>query len=470
MFTFLGLLFAGLLGATGAAVSAGMQYKANKDTNQMQADEAEKAYQRSRPSNQVADLVDAGLTDQQARQVVAGNGNVASYTPAPAQSPLSGIDIGSPLAALAPMMSQIGQVYQDSYASDTGGLLGSESIAGVSRIITEHLDELPLSASTSLSGFLRFARSADAPDWLKSDEFQKEFNKSVSHSYGIRALQNFFKNSTSLEIGSKEAAAKVLDITSKTLSNRLQEIQIDDAAVNYARNEMKWVYDRENIPAASAADLQLFKNQLEQAVLDSQFLCDPDYRKAYLQSMLVSQQNQALVAQVAKSLSTGQLDYLSDPDNAFFHAVLSTFRQSGITSTEIGSIVAAAEAAGVPLLKSLRDLVEDATADAPAVLDTITDYAEGAAAAVKDAVTGSVAAAEHAAGIAAHSTGIFIGKSVDKFMSFGDAAYSALLLPNDALLYALSFGDEKHSERLKRHYENVVKPSLNYHARQQRRK
>lgn len=481
MITAILLAVAAALGVVGAGVSSGVQAKATKDTvdatNKARKEEADLAYQRSLPVNKVAELVDAGMTEQQARQTVAGQGSQSVYAPADmlATSPLDGINAGAPIQALASFLPQLASFYGDSMSSESGGILGSEAIAPVSRIITEHLDELPLSASTSLSGFLRFARSSNAPDWIKSEDFTEIFDKAITNSYGIRALQNFFKNSTTLEIGSKEAEAKVIDVKSKTLTTRLQAIQIDDAAVNFSRNELKWIYDQENIPAASAVDLQLFKNQLEQALMDNHFLTDPEYKTAYLKAMLIDKQNQVLLADIVKKLNTQRSGYLDTESNAYFHAILSTFNQSGITGEFIGNVVAVAEAGGIPIIDTLRQVVAEFKAVVPAdpvgvVKNTLQDTVEGVqetANGVAEAVANFV---HDDVPAAVNQTGIFLGKSADKFMSFHDIGYSGLMLPNDALMYTLSGGSEKYSERLSRHYENVVKPSLNYRRRQQRRK
>ena len=58
-----------------------------RETNALQVKESEKAYQRSTPSQQIAELVRGGTSFQRAKMIVEGSGSAAAYPPAALSAP-----------------------------------------------------------------------------------------------------------------------------------------------------------------------------------------------------------------------------------------------------------------------------------------------------------------------------------------------------------------------------------------------
>lgn len=81
-----------------------LQRQANKEMQEAEFAEAEKAYQRSTYSAQLKQLMDAGYSEQQARQfLMNSNAAAGSYTPANIVNPMQGVDV-----------AKMGEMYADS--------------------------------------------------------------------------------------------------------------------------------------------------------------------------------------------------------------------------------------------------------------------------------------------------------------------------------------------------------------------
>lgn len=125
-----------------------------REANALTVSESEKAYQRSTASNQVAELVKTGISEQQARQIVAGSGSPAAYTPGSMQAAqtvapvmqapqLDASAMGNAAAQLGQGFAGIAGSIYDSFQDPEGGAIGLmssfenvKSFSGLSSLVS----------------------------------------------------------------------------------------------------------------------------------------------------------------------------------------------------------------------------------------------------------------------------------------------------------------------------------------------
>lgn len=379
MFTALiSAILATVVAVTGIAVTADQnnkQREANKQQQEFAAGESEKAYQRSKPIQQIADKVQAGMSPQQARMSVAATGTPAAYTPATPVNQMQGIDQSAMMPYISQLMTGLSDPLIKSIDSPTGGFAGQLLTEDFQRIVLENIDKIPEHALVSSAAFRQYLAES-RPDWAQTDEFQKAYKKTLQSVPGIAATNNFFTQLHGQVGGSKQINLQNLDIRKQTLSNQLAKIQIDDAAINFMRNDLKWRSgEQELIPLINTTSLQNYKNQLETAIREGELLSNPVYRANWLNTMLQDQANQLITAQVLHAILNGTSDYLNDPSAQSFLGILNAFKMVGFGGSLVSDVIVGLTASGVNVIPSLQDLGSSLNG----LLDPITDAIQGLA-------------------------------------------------------------------------------------------
>lgn len=358
VFSMLGQFISGLFGLAGAGIQATSQAQANEAQITAAKQEAEKAYQRSTPQNQLQELLKLGLSYQQARQIIAGNGNPAVYNPAPIANQMQGVDLAAPFASAGNMLGSITDTIASSYTDPSGGIIGNFEIDGFSSKLYEHLDEIPPTALTSPREFIKWANSPLSPDWCKSEEFRNSLKHARGSLPAQRALKTLFDNLYQATTGEKQYTLLNLSVTRETLGNTLKQIEIDDNTVNFVRNKLQLESDQALIPMITQVSLQNYKNQLQEAILNGSLLTDPSYRQMWLQTMLRNQENQLITALILKAVQDGTSQYLNDPSAQQFIGILNAFKMVGFGGSNISDAVVSLTASGVNVIPSLQKIGE----------------------------------------------------------------------------------------------------------------
>lgn len=363
-----------ITGAVGIGVSADQANKtrqSNADINSQNIEQADKSYERSKPSAQVRDLVAAGLTEEQARNVVASRGSAAVYTPPSLTPTESGVDLSGVLSGLSGMgssFSQLGQFAMDDRQRDNGGFIGSYLAEKPIAVITDHLGELPIDAST-LSGFMEYASASDAPKWCKDLLGSSPWKDCVRNIQGNRALRSFFTETSQIASTDLSLAGARLDNQQKGIQILLGEEQYTQEQLNTTALQLQTQFSLDTMPLVTQSKITELKGQIARFETDERLWTDDAYKTAYLASMLQDQENQLLMAQCMHAIYTQEKSWLNDPDHAALVGVYSALNKVGLTSTSVGAVFAVAEASGIPIAEGVRKLFEPASGGLLGILE-----------------------------------------------------------------------------------------------------
>lgn len=407
MLEFLGNFFAGLFGFAGAGTAAGVGSQNTKDANatnlqiaretnaankQIAADtnrenrllahqamqfnqmESDKAYSRSTPLNQIAELVRAGYSEQQAKQIVAGSGSAAAYTPAPAVTPTMNAaqmqpaqvqpfvpDAGSLSSAFANVGGSLGSFADDVLRSD-GGFIGQYYAMPAVKALFKFMSKFDENDLTSIKSF---------SDWFNSDKSKflshserSTISNCLSHPNGARALMaqlNSFYNSFS---DSKRYKSLNLTVQQQTLQNQISRIQqsllegqVDLQDIEISMQELARDKQIQLQPFEVQATMQNLLASFNQAVAQTELWSNEEFKKQWLANQLENENVRALLligdkmnAQIQNMSLEAANDFMLKNKQMF--GIYDLFKKAGMTSNVVGSLIAAVVANG----ENLHDL------------------------------------------------------------------------------------------------------------------
>lgn len=336
---------------------------ANKELNEKSIEESEKAYQRSTPSNQIKEYIKAGLSEQQAKTLIAGTGATSTYTPAALTSEMSGTGVGGILSGIqnigGGISSGLGalQNFATDAHSDNGGMYGTMLTEDIQGTILEHADSIPEDAR-SFYGFTRWSKSSAAPNWASDLVGSKEWTKAVRSVSGNRALNDFFSNMNTYSSDDARLLGLYKQNQINAINLSLRQVELDQAQLQYARSSIEWAYDAPNMNLFSQVKYEQARKSLLTASLDNDFLSNQEYRDKYIMKCMTDMDQQALYATCLRAIYEGKADWLHDPNNAAMIGIYSAFKDAGVTQTEAGTILASLEASGVNLSSPIRAFIE----------------------------------------------------------------------------------------------------------------
>lgn len=276
------------------------QKVANAEQQAFNKEEAELAFKRNSSKGQLQQLMDAGLSEMQARQIIAG-GSAGSYTAAPSVNQNQGVDYTAPAVAQAAMnqastdasiagnqllgdmvsnssLGWIDSLYSgindvirqspsiaagvvsQSLSAADGGVIGNLTTAPLQGTLLKHINELPESARGSYAAFCSYASSASAPAWCKTADFQHQMQLATSSPMAHKALRNFFDTSNQLLTG--ETAYKAL---TQNLRNQQSIERLNVVTETYKARSLDLL--RSQI-AHTDADTDLLNQKIESEKLD----------------------------------------------------------------------------------------------------------------------------------------------------------------------------------------------------------
>lgn len=364
---FLASIFSTIVGA----IQNDRTRAANEALNDKQIALSEKQMEVSKPVNQVRDLVAAGMTQEQARNIVASRGGATSYAAPTLTSTESGVDMSGVLNGISGIgsgLSQIGQFALSDRAQDNGGVVGSYLAEKSVATLTDHLGELP-SEATTLSGFLNYASKDNAPTWAKDLIKSDDWRKCVRNIQGNKALRSFFLDSSSISNTGLNLAGKILQNKRECLEVNLKDIEYTVAQYESQLAILQAECDLETVPLLRDQTIAQINLQLKKFSADDELWSDPAYRNAYIASMLTNQEQQVVMATCLKAIYDGQASWLSKKDNAQLVGIFSALNTCGVTRTDVGMIFAAAEASGINIIPSIKKIFAPATDAANALVD-----------------------------------------------------------------------------------------------------
>lgn len=347
-----------------------------QQTNEFNAAQADLAYQRSTSQSKVAELIQAGLTPSQARQVVAGAGitgsaTAASGTAIPAQgstmqtAQANAIPFEKPgFRDLGPALGQIGagvdaiySQWSQSFSAADGGLIGALQGNDAFEMLSSHISELPPVATTSHYNFNKFLSNANDGFWKdfrESKEFQDMWKKPLGRRYFMNAMQSCYKDTITMdneiELQQGQIRLQHLQETQQRLQSQFTQQEISNAIkIGTQLDKQITQQDTENQRLAillgrekelakyiTDAEIGRLKIDLADQALQLRLLNDPTYCdlwfKSELSNMLWASSMQAYSAMLAEGKENFFKQY---PEDAFSLTIFDLLDDLGFANTSL---------------------------------------------------------------------------------------------------------------------------------------
>lgn len=364
--------------------------KLAKEINQSQIDESEKAYQRSTIQSQIDQFIAAGLSPQQARQVVLG-ASPGQYSPATLNVPqadASGINAAyegmSNAVASANLGSAFSSVASDltnSFNSPDGGSIGAFIGNDAAQFLTEHLHELS-PAERSFFGFMNYLDGDNIPDHFKEFKDSDAWKRVLKSMNARKFINSFFKQSYQFSADDYSLALAHFNAQDAAIRTNLHYLTFDssvrqaEAQATIAQLDANFK-DRVNEASIEAA-LAKIRSDMEDSNLLYQLRTNPEYRDNYLKNACLDVSLAAVLKTVALHKGNSQLAWINDPANARFVAIGEMYQNCGLTGTDWMNIIAYADARGM----DTSGMIDAAQSS----LQGVSSVAQGAADAVSSIV------------------------------------------------------------------------------------
>lgn len=286
------------------------------ENNKFNAAQADLAYQRSTASSKVGELISAGLSPEQARQVVSSNGLTGSPSPAtgtviPNVSPTLESPKAQSYAAQAPQInglshfgSSIGNAVDrliSGYSEPNGGVLGVLASQKEFDKATNIIDEVPpkvLSSHQSFVSWLKF-QPKDS-NWGKlrdSESFRKMWNQPLARKGFLWQVQQSYADTAgvqnSLEYQQQQIKLAQMQVRTASLEQNIKQAQILNLREDYESKDLSnqlAFLDLNRNKELYRMQTETMKAQLQReladATLQTRVLSDPAYRNAYFTSTI----------------------------------------------------------------------------------------------------------------------------------------------------------------------------------------
>ncbi len=351
-------------------------------TNESAARQAELAYQRSTASNQILELVRAGMSIEQARNIVAGEGANASYTAAPVTGAtmVPGAPAVSPtlvaptIPDFGPAMGQMARsvtgLFSHAYSSPDGGDLGLMRARDAIKYANNHISSVPVEALSSQYAFQQWLdnlpddpsnkswidfRNSNTWSSLKDDTPSfRAFMYNLNSQYGTAASigQQLQKDNISIAKGGfdlavAEANARIYQnkayISDRTRDN---DIALSDNSViqsNIETNRMQYLEDK--VTKAEEYRLQALINNGE---VMTKCFADPSYRDNLVDTIVNNAAGEYYMSIWTKTIAEGKSSFAEN--NPYFvqdMSMIEVFKSMGLQDTLAGNFIIESAAAGL---------------------------------------------------------------------------------------------------------------------------
>ncbi len=301
-----------------------------QETNAFNAAQADLAYQRSTSAAKLGELISAGLSPEQARQVIASQGLTGSPSAASGTAiPAVGATMQAPhnesfqkkpyqfqnLDDLGRGIGSFAQSFVDAAKDPTGGTIGQLTCMNQFAKASDIIDEVDPKALSSNYAFFQWMKKQPADsNWgklISTPDFQKMWNNPISRKafmYNVNAWYGQ-TSSTSFDLKEKELHNNLIiaQTHSTDLSSRLTNAQIFKTVADTALTEEQTKLTSEQVIGQNTSnqrqailldrDKELktlitetqkakFAQELADADLQLELLKNEDYRNAYFTSCI----------------------------------------------------------------------------------------------------------------------------------------------------------------------------------------
>ena len=346
-----------------------------REANAAAKEEAELAYQRSTASAKIDELVAAGISPQQAKMIVAGQGATGTYTAAPQQvatavaptmqtgAPMQAAQVGDFRSAAAELGSGIGDLVDKAYNSSNGGTIGLLRANDAIEFLNTHVNDVPVESLSSFHAFktwldklpadTAFGKFRDTDAWRKvctSTPAQRAYMYNLNQSYADNADTH-----NRLELADLQMQQQRIQNAISQVEELIKWKDLDIANAELNRQLLQQDIDIELHDQIKDAQRQELYYQITYYKLQSQALNDPQYREAYCATLLANQLGALYAAQyyqfqqgvIAESIK-------NDPAFAQNVAIFDYLTSIGFDQTIVGSRFMECMAAGMSVSEFLQ--------------------------------------------------------------------------------------------------------------------
>lgn len=338
--------------------------------NDLQVAESEKAYQRSTATNQIAELVRAGYSTQQAKQIVAAGGSPAMYTPAQIGAATLTAPQAQAFQATAPNLdaAAMGQATQqlfgtlgDAYSAPDGGSAGAIYASGALAFLSENASDIDDLSGHSINTFMDFE------NWAKNQDEDSEYRQFVESKTwkrckhylpSMRSINSHMKNIfAENRTTSQQILAAQKDIDNKALQNRVAKVTAEIAENGQALEFLKQKAEMLSVPYLTLDDISRAINSITRLSLDTEISSNSKYRAKALELALQDQRTQLVTSEVLElfqKIKKSGYNSLTAEEKSFM-GIVSIYGDSGVTDTDFGAAAALAAGAGHSFIPSLKN-------------------------------------------------------------------------------------------------------------------
>lgn len=338
-----------------------LQKYINQQNIDFQTSQNELAYQRSTLQAQLQQALDAGMSQQQALRFISGQsaGTYTAATPtlsmptlqAPGQFSSDGVaqdqqnklNLANSIVGAIGDTSQIANQFLESLTSSNGGSIGALKANGAMSFVTQHLDDLPISARTYF-GLKSYLNSKDAPKVWKDFVQSKEWKQMESSYAGRKSFSEFMNQSYTFANQEAQLDRNWSLAQSAKAQATLDSITLDDdaAIVKYQAisAQLQSQFDVQTTNQKIKNTLVGLKAQFQDETLRLQLISNPEYRRKHLERLLKDEDNANIMAACINAKLNASKEFYDDPNNAYMLGVLELFQNCGFMENDYTAVAA----------------------------------------------------------------------------------------------------------------------------------
>lgn len=297
-----------------------------RETNEFNAAQADLAYKRSTSAAKLGELISAGLSPEQARQVIASQGLTGSPSAATGTAiPAQGATMQAPqaqafqkqpyflnglgLSEFGKGIGDLAQSFVDAAKDPSGGSIGQLSCMKEFAKASDIISEVPMSALINPYSFFNWMQKEIKTDsnWgklIRSESFQKMWNNPISRKSFMYNMQQWYGQSVNdqytleqkrLQNNLLTAQQHAVTIEANLMNSQIFKTDAEtkniDAQTELTSNKAQREFillQRDKLLKSLVTETQKaqYAKELADAELQQKLITDPKYRDAYFASTI----------------------------------------------------------------------------------------------------------------------------------------------------------------------------------------
>lgn len=340
-----------------------------RETNEMQIAESEKAYQRSTATNQINELVKAGFSEQQAKQIVGSSGSAAAYPPAALTAAQMVAPTAEGFTAIGPTaqrfqmdpiqgFSELGQGLETlgtDFMRADGGFIGAAIAEPALNDLSANMDKLDedfWSSPESAQAYYRDENWRQSNPWF-TDKMEKHLDRVFHSVQGTRTFMqqgekvyNSYNLRNQVKSGSIEIQKQLIDLRIKRATESAEIVKSqNEAQLSQYETTLKG-FEVKLAPKTFLVRQEELNVAFRQAQMELKQLKNPHYRALWfannlsnLEALTALNDSKKVHAQYAKLIGDEKVAFAEKFSP--WIATWEIFDDAGLTKTNAGAVIAA---------------------------------------------------------------------------------------------------------------------------------